>query len=67
MACNGDPVDTPARPTQQRQIDLQIAVVHYADSPDRCTLFPPSADDTTLMATWLSFDRDIIVSLETMR
>ena len=68
MACDRDAVEASVTPQpEQRQFDLRLAVVHYADSPDRCTLFPPSADDTTLMATWLSVDRDLLVDIEGMR
>jgi len=68
MARERDAVKASTTPQPgQPRFDLQLAIVHYADSPDRCTLFPQSADDVALMATWLSVDRDLLVDLEGMR
>lgn len=62
-----DPVDATSRPTQQRQSDLQLTVVHYADGPDRATMFPPATDDCDRMTTWLSANRAVFESLQSMR
>jgi len=67
MACEGNPVDTAPRPAKQRHFDLQSTVVHYADGPDRCTVFPPADDDCDRMTTWLSANRSVFEELESMR
>ena len=65
MACE-DTVDATARP-QQRQFALQMTVVHYADGPDRATMFPPVADECDRMTTWLSANRSVFEPLASMR
>lgn len=46
---------------------LRATVVRYADGPDRVTLHPETADELTLMTTWLSADVNLLHSLEAWR
>jgi len=48
-------------------VELALTVVRYADSPDRCTVYPPGADGDARMSTWLSADRSAFVELDTAR
>lgn len=56
-----------ASPAQQRTDGLQLSVVHYTDQPDRCTVSPPQAVDCDRLTTWLSVNREVLYSLDTMR
>jgi len=65
MRCHEEHQAVPADPQSTR--GLQLAVVHYADQPDRCTVSPPPAVECDRMTTWLSVNREVLVSTESMR
>ncbi|MFB6073730.1 MAG: hypothetical protein ABEJ89_01815 [Haloarculaceae archaeon] len=46
---------------------LQLALVEYADGPDRCTVYPPDATGLDRAATWISVDRTCVRSLNEWR
>ncbi|WP_135364005.1 DUF7511 domain-containing protein [Halosimplex halophilum] len=52
------PADPPA---------LELALVRYADRPDRCTVHPPDATGVERMSTWISVDRSLVVDAASMR
>jgi hypothetical protein len=56
-----------SRHLRTAQPALSLAVVQYADSPDRCTIYPPDATGDERLSTWLSANRDAFVDLDTMR
>jgi len=58
---------TPDATTDRPDVDLALTVVRYADSADRCTIYPPGAAGDRRMATWLSADRAAFVDLDAAR
>ncbi|WP_436927155.1 DUF7511 domain-containing protein [Halosimplex amylolyticum] len=56
--------DGPRRPDAPR---LELALVTYADRPDRCTVYPSGATGVERMSTWVSVDRSLLVGRESMQ
>lgn len=56
--------DRPGRPDAPR---LELALVRYADRPDRCTIHPPDATGVERMSTWISVDRSLVLDVGSMR
>jgi hypothetical protein len=46
---------------------LELALVQYADRPDRCTVHPADATGVERMSTWISVDRSLVVDAASMR
>lgn len=46
---------------------LELALVRYADRPDRCTIHPPDATGVDRMSKWISVDRSLVVDVDSMR
>lgn len=64
------PVTEPSAPTfpSTHPADaLAFVRVEYPTGPDRCTIYPHSAEGLTLMETWLTADGDAFVDLGAMR
>ena len=57
----------PGQPGQADPPTLDLALVRYADRPDRCTIHPPDLTGVERMSTWISVDRTLVVDAETMR
>ncbi|WP_415381249.1 hypothetical protein [Halosimplex sp. TS25] len=69
-----DPLpESPASPTDGERSNrpdaprLELALVRYADRPDRCTIHPPDATGVDRMSTWISVDRSLVVDADSMR
>lgn len=58
---------TESESVEQPADGLQLAIVHYADQPDRCTVSPPPARECDRMTTWLSANREVLEDLMAMR
>lgn len=63
---SSDRTDT-ARPPLPTGTRLALAIVHYSDRPDRCTVYPPDASGVARLTNWLSVDCDLLCSLEDWR
>lgn len=62
--------DTPVAESDPRFVPpsgLELAVVRYDDSPDRCTLSPRDVDEEDVLTHWLSVDASLAVPLASMR
>lgn len=63
--------DDCALPTDEspsdRPADLRAVVEEHDDGPDECTLFPPEADDESLVAEWITAEEGSYVALGEMR
>ncbi|WP_248897721.1 DUF7511 domain-containing protein [Haloplanus halobius] len=46
---------------------LRSVVVTYEGTPDRRTLYPPTATETERLTTWLTADADAFERLDEMR
>jgi len=57
----------PGQPGRADPPTLELALVKYADRPDRCTIHPPDATGIERMSTWISVDRSLVVDAASMR
>ena len=70
MAVDSGRSSDPSRSSESRfetPPGLTAAVVRHDGEPNRCTVYPDDADDTTLVTTWLSVDADCLVALADAR
>ncbi|WP_436910173.1 DUF7511 domain-containing protein [Halosimplex marinum] len=61
------PSTGPDQPGRTDPPALELALVRYADRPDRCTIHPPDATGVERMSTWISVDRTLVVDAASMR
>ncbi|MCO8242689.1 MULTISPECIES: hypothetical protein [unclassified Haladaptatus] len=50
----------------ERSFELASVVVEYDGQPDRCTIYPEEATRFERMASWITADADVFVSLDDM-
>lgn len=61
--------DTPVAEPDPRLVassGLELALVRYEDSPDRCTLSPRDVDEEDVLTHWLSVDASLLLPLSSM-
>jgi hypothetical protein len=67
-AVDGEPAARDVEPaTPHPAVSLRLVRVEYHDGPDRWTVHPRNADRVTLVATWLTADREAFVDLGDVR
>lgn len=59
--------ETPSHAGGDPVPDLQLAIVTYDDSPDRCTIHPPELTGIERMETWISVDLSLVADLSMWR